>query len=335
LKTQVSYHRHHVIDFQFNSMHNPVVDVHQLAKTYAKRGQPAIHALNGISFQVGKGEIFGLLGPNGAGKSTTIKILTTLLPPTSGTALIHGFDVTTQGIEVRKTICAVIQDNAVEQYLTVRNNFLTFGRFHGLGAKEIGLRMGRVCELFDLQEHMQERGIDLSGGMKRRVQVAKVFLVDKPLVFLDEATTGMDAFNKRTTMTAIREEVRKGRTILLTTHMLDEAEALCSSIAIVNHGNIIASGSVDEVKSMSLHLYYLSLQCCPPKSLSQKWFLPWNPVSVQQEGESWVVGLRNELEALEVLKAAQLHTTIEHFEISSADLEDAFIELIDRKEIAP
>jgi ABC-2 type transport system ATP-binding protein len=294
-----------------------------------------VNALNGISFGVEKGQIFGLLGPNGAGKTTTIKILTTLLQPTSGTARVHGFDVTTQGTEVRKTICAVVQENAIEMHLSVRNNFRTFGKFHGLSMKEIDFRTDQVCELFGLHKYLREQGMDLSGGIKRRVQVAKMFLVEKPIVFLDEATTGMDAFNKRTTIEAIREESHKGRTILLTTHMLDEAEELCDSIVIIHHGNIIARGSVDEVKSMSIRLYYLTITSNQSSNINAEWLRQWNPVFIERLRSTWTIGLRNEIEALNILNASMQIAPIEHYEVFSASLEDAFIELIDKKEETP
>ncbi len=230
----------------------PAIEVENLVKIYAKRNRHPIRAVDGLTLAVERGQIFGLLGPNGAGKTTTIKVLTTLLAPTAGTARVLGYDVTSNPLDVRKQICVVVQENAIELHLSVRNNFRVFGRFHGPSWAEIDKRTDRVIELFDLRSHINEKGLDLSGGLKRRVQVAKTFLIDKPIVFLDEATTGMDTFNKRTTVQAIREESRKGRTIVLTTHILDEAEALCDSVAIMNRGTLVAHGSVESVKAVGL-----------------------------------------------------------------------------------
>ncbi len=312
-------------------MTNPIAAVHNLTKTFTKRRHAPVHALKGISFSVEKGQIFGLLGPNGAGKSTTIKILTTLLPPSSGSASVCGYDVATHGHEVRKHICAVMQENAIEMYLSVRNNFRTFGKFHGLSAADIIRRTDHICELFGLREYLNETGMDLSGGVKRRVQVAKMFLVDKPVVFLDEATTGMDAFNKRTTLKAIREESHKGRTILLTTHLLDEAETLCDSVVILNHGAILAQGNVEDVKSMGLQLYTVTLTCeSDPLSLAG-WIKGWDPVSVEQEQNTFTIAVQTEIRALELVNAARKAHTLRQFEISRASLEDAFIELVDKK----
>jgi ABC-2 type transport system ATP-binding protein len=312
-------------------MTNTIAIVENLTKTFTKRKHAPVQALKGISFRVEKGQIFGLLGPNGAGKSTTIKILTTLLPPSSGSASVCGYDVATHGHEVRKHICAVVQENAIEMYLSVRNNFRTFGKFHGLSASEIDRQIDRISELFNLREYLGETGMDLSGGAKRRVQVAKMFLVHKPVVFLDEATTGMDAFNKRTTLRAIREESHKGRTILLTTHLLDEAEALCDSIVILNHGLILAQGDVEEVKSMGLQLYTVTLTCESDPSRFGQWIRQWKSVSIEQDRNTFTIAVQTEIQAIDLINAARSEHTLRQFEISRASLEDAFIELIDKR----
>jgi len=308
-----------------------IIEVQNLTKLFTQRGRPGITALNHISFSVRKGEIFGLLGPNGAGKSTAIKILTTLQLPTSGTARVRGFDVASQPRDVRRQICAVIQENAIEVYLSVKNNFQTFGRFHGLRPAEIDRRSAHVVELFGLKEYWNERGIDLSGGIKRRVQVAKMFLVDRPVIFLDEATTGMDTFNKRATLDAIREESHKGRTILLTTHLLEEAEELCDSIVIIHRGTLLARGSVEEIKSMGLQLYSVSLTTPPESLIDRRWFDRWNPVTVEQSRSGFLVSIRSAAQALDLIQAARAADSLAQFEISRASLEDVFMELIDRK----
>ena len=310
---------------------SPAIQVVNLVKTYEKRGVPPVHAVQGISFDVRRGEIFGLLGPNGAGKTTTLKILTTLLTPTSGTAKILGYDVTTQPLEVRRNICVVVQENAIELYLSVRNNFRTFGRFHGLTDKEIESRMGRLVELFGLSEHLRVKGMDLSGGLKRRVQVAKMFLVDKPVVFLDEATTGMDTFNKRATIAAIREEAQRGRTVVLTTHVLEEAEDLCDSLAIVHHGRMIAGGSTDRVKAMGLRLLYVWLDFEKPAKAFIRGLRKYNPKKMESKNTSIELTLQDEKAALKIVTEAQRTGKLRNFEITNATLEDVFVELIDKK----
>ena len=314
-------------------MNSPAISVKNLVKEFPHHnGERHFRAVDDISFDVERGQIFGLLGPNGAGKSTTIKILTTLIQPTSGVMTVNGFNVVTQSNEVRNSICVVIQENAVDTYLTVKNNFLTFGKFHGLTKKETELRMGRLIELFGLQEALNQRAMDLSGGMKRRLQVAKMFLVEKPVVFLDEATTGMDTFNKRTTISAIKEESKRGRTIVLTTHMLDEAEELCDSIAIINHGTVVANGVTSEVKKMGLEMFFLSLKI---KKLTKKLLgeiAKFRPMKMDMNGEGIELTLRDHHSALKILSMLQLRGLLLNFEMSSASLEDVFVALLDKQQ---
>jgi len=318
----------------FSLMSGAAIEVHDLVKTYQKRHHKPVKAVRGLSFTVRRGEIFGLLGPNGAGKTTTIKILTTLLAPTSGSARVFGQDVVADPLGVRKNICVVIQENAIELYLSVCNNLRTFGRFHGLTGRQIDGQIDRVSDLFGLREYLNEKGMDLSGGLKRRVQVAKTFMVEKPIVFLDEATTGMDAFNKRRTIDAIKEESRKGRTIVLTTHVLDEAEELCDSVAIMNHGRIIARGSVEDVKSMSLRLLYLTLSLAAVSDDLLRAIHIRNPIAVDIKDTTIEVTVREATEALDVLAAVRQTGLLRHFEITSASLEDVFLQLVDTKESA-
>lgn len=309
----------------------PAIEVNNLVKIYTRKNQAPVRAVDGLSFSVQRGEIFGLLGPNGAGKTTTIKILTTLLSPTEGTATVYGHNVTRDPLSVRKQICVVVQENALELHLSVRNNLRVFGRFHGLSAKETLTRMERVCELFSLTEYLNVKGMDLSGGLKRRVQVAKTFLIDKPLVFLDEATTGMDSLNKRATIQAIKEETRKGRTIVLTTHILDEAEILCDRVAILNHGKLITLGSILEVKGAGLRLLSLSLTVREATTALLETIRSYQPVSVEIRNSTIEVIMREEEETLRLLAAARKHEGFLHFEITSASLEDVFLQLIDHK----
>ncbi len=308
------------------------IDVRRLVKEFSQRGLPPLRAVDEVSFQVRVGEIFGLLGPNGAGKSTTMKLLTTLLTPTSGEASILGHDVVRNPLEVRRSIVAVLQENAVEIFLSVKDNFRTFGRFHGLSWAEIETRSERVIELFGLADVRNQKPIDLSGGMKRRVQVAKVFMVDKPVIFLDEATTGMDTINKRATINAIREEARRGRTIILTTHVLEEAEELCGRLVIIHRGKVIASGSPAEVTSLSLKLFRLSLTV---ETLSEEILAAISaesPLELTSRDQTAEVTLRDERSALRILASVEKISPVLHFEMSGSTLEDAFLHLVDQVE---
>ena len=210
-------------------MSNFALEVDNLTKVYERHGQSPVRAVDGISFSVPRGEIFGLLGPNGAGKTTLLKVLATLLRPSGGAARIEGFDVVARPLEVRQQISMVLQETAGELFLNVRDNLLTFARFHGLHAVEARRRADIVMERFQISSYADQKVQDLSGGSRRRVQVSKVFMVETPVVFLDEFSTGMDPILKRAVMGYLREESAKGRTIVLTTQILNEAEELATT----------------------------------------------------------------------------------------------------------
>lgn len=227
------------------------IRVEALRKVFQRRGSSPVVALDGLSFSVPRGHIFGLLGPNGAGKTTTLRILTTLIRATGGTAEVAGIDVSRDPLAVRRRIVVVTQESAAEIFLSVRDNLLTFARFHGLKGPDLRTRVDAVMEKFGLTPEASRKAMDLSGGFRRRIQVAKAMLVDTPVVFLDEFSTGMDPILKRAVMDLFRAEARRGRTIVLTTQILSEAEALCDDILIINHGREIARGDVATIKALS------------------------------------------------------------------------------------
>ena len=225
--------------------------VRDLRKSFRRAGKEPVDALQGLTFSVPAGHIFGLLGPNGAGKTTTLRILTTLIRATSGHAEVAGVDVARDPLGVRRRIVVVVQESAAEIFLTVRDNLLTFGRFHGLRGSDLRRRTDEAMEQFGLTQDASRKAMDLSGGFRRRIQVAKALMVDTPVVFLDEFSTGMDPILKRSVMELLRGQARKGRTIVLTTQILQEAESLCDDILIINNGREIARGDVAAIKALS------------------------------------------------------------------------------------
>jgi ABC-2 type transport system ATP-binding protein len=227
------------------------IRVHGLRKVFHRRGAAPVVALDGLSFSVPQGHIFGLLGPNGAGKTTTLRILTTLIRSTAGAAEVAGIDVSRDPLAVRRRIVVVTQESAAEIFLSVRDNLLTFARFHGLKGPALRARVDAAMDTFGLTPEASRKAMDLSGGFRRRIQVAKALLVDTPVVFLDEFSTGMDPILKRSVMALLRKEAGRGRTIVLTTQILSEAEALCDDILIINHGREIARGDVATIKALS------------------------------------------------------------------------------------
>src|ERR1700686_1314925 len=223
-------------------MSESALEVENLVKVYASRGKAPIRAVDGMSFRVPRGIIFGLLGPNGAGKSTLLRMLSPLTPPTEGSAKIFGYDVVKKPIEVRKRISSVIQATAVELFLSVKDNLLTYARFQGLDKATAARRADALIEEFQLGPEVDRKVQDLSGGFRRRVQGAKIFMVDTPVVFLDEFSTGMDPILKRSVMEQLRREAAAGRTMVLTTQILSEVEELCDDILILPRGRQIARG---------------------------------------------------------------------------------------------
>jgi ABC-2 type transport system ATP-binding protein len=311
----------------------PAIEVEHLVKTYSPRGRTPVRALDDLSISVAKGEIFGLLGPNGAGKTTLLRILTTLIRPSSGSVKVFGYDPVTHDLQVRQQICAVLQENAVELYLSVEDNLRTYARFHAIPRSEVEKRIDQVVELFGLHEFRRQRAIDLSGGMKRRVQVAKVFMVDRPLVFLDEATTGMDAINKRATLNALHEQVRLGRTIVLTTHILEEAEELCNRVAVINHGRLIASGDTAVVKTLGSPPTEIraTFERLPDDADAQLAALPIR--SWKRYGSTVEVMIdRATVSPFEVLNTLSRFGPALTLEVNSGSLEDALLHLLERQE---
>jgi ABC-type multidrug transport system ATPase subunit len=184
-------------------------------------------------------------------------------------------------------------------------------------------------ERFGLTEHRNDKALDLSGGLKRRIQVAKAFMVDSPILFLDEPTTGMDAIHKRTTLDAIRSEADRGRTIVLTTHMLEEAEELCDDLVIINHGRIIATGSPASIRALSLNLYYLAIGFRNVGPEIVNLLRGCAPVNLEVKGNEIILTLRNHEEALGILDTARTAGEVVSFNIEGASLEEAFLQLID------
>ena len=304
------------------------LEVEDLTKVYERRGQSPVRAVDGISFSVPRGEIFGLLGPNGAGKTTLLKVLATLLRPSSGAARIEGFDVVARPLEVRRQISMVLQETAAELFLSVRDNLLTFARFHGLPAAEARRRAHIVMEKFQIAAHADQKVQDLSGGSRRRVQVSKVFMVETPVVFLDEFSTGMDPILKRAVMGYLREESAKGRTIVLTTQILNEAEELCDDILIMNRGRQVARGDLNALKLLSAGVYEISLTFDKLPETIEEDVAALKPLRSHVDGNTIEISLKvEEAQVLDIVSALSKKGRVLRVEVSGASLEDIFVEL--------
>ena len=224
-------------------------------------------AVNGIDLTVRSGMIFGVLGPNGAGKTTTIRMLATLLKPDAGTAWIFGFDTVKQPHLVRQLISVTGQYATVDESLTAYENLIVFSRLLGLKRAESRKRAAEMLEQFGLSEAAHRPLKHFSGGMRRRLDLAASFIVEKPLIFLDEPTTGLDPRNRALMWEFIRHSVRKGTTVLLSTQYLDEADQLADRIAVIDRGRVVAEGTPDELKASvgnsSLQLRVQDPECLP------------------------------------------------------------------------
>lgn len=206
-------------------------------------------AVNGIDLDVEAGKIFGFLGPNGAGKSTTIKLLTTLIPPTSGSIEILGINAIKNPLDVRKKIGVVLQQPSYEPNLSVEKSLEKYGMMWDVDKKIRKQRTDELIDVFDLADIRKKKNEDLSIGQRRRVQVAREFMHDMDLLFLDEPTVGLDPSARRKLLDYLKAKAESGLTIFYTTHVLTEAEYLCDEIAVINKGKILAVDTPNQLKA--------------------------------------------------------------------------------------
>ena len=224
---------------------NAIIEAETLTKVYGQK----FKAVNGISFRVEEGEVFGFLGPNGAGKSTTIKMLTTLASITSGEAKVAGFDVKKSPSSVRESIGVVPQELTADDELKGSENLMLSARLHHVPRSEAPKKSKELLQLFDLEDASQRRVRTYSGGMRRRLQMAMGLVHSPKVLFLDEPTLGLDIQTRTRVWDYIRRLNKEhGLTVFMTTHYLEEADGLCDRIAIIDHGEIKVSGSPAELK---------------------------------------------------------------------------------------
>ncbi len=222
-----------------------MISAEDLRHTYDRRH----FALDGVRFTVRRGEVFGLLGRNGAGKSTLIKAMTTLIQPTSGSLRVLGMDPARDGQKIRRRI-GVVQQGESFDFTTVQGNLDVYGVLWGVPRAERTRRRERLLAQFELGDVRKRRAFDLSGGQKRRVQVAREFMHDMEILFLDEPTVGLDVIMRRALLDSIRAEVRRGLTVVFTTHNLEEADYLCDRVAVLDEGRILVQDDLENLKRL-------------------------------------------------------------------------------------
>ncbi|MBM6996674.1 ATP-binding cassette domain-containing protein [Paenibacillus sp. DXFW5] len=223
---------------------NHAIEISGLYKSFGSQT-----VLNGVDLVVPKGTVYALLGPNGAGKTTLIRILSTLTTPDAGTVRVAEYEVTAQTNEVKRSISLTGQFTAVDEVLSGEENLVMMGRLSGLTSKMARLRAAELLEQFDLTDAARKRVKTYSGGMRRRLDLAISLIVNRPVLFLDEPTTGLDTLSRRVLWGSITELARQGHTIFLTTQYLEEADQLADTIAVLKDGRIVATGTAEQLKA--------------------------------------------------------------------------------------
>lgn len=225
-----------------------MIEVRGLTKAYADLQRGQFVALDNLSFTAASGEIYGLLGPNGAGKTTALRILSTVLAPTGGSAIINGFDVVTQPALVRRHIGFISANTAMYDRMTAWEMVEYFGRLHGMDDQLLRERMEQLFERLQMQEIRDLMGAKMSTGMKQKVSIARAIVHDPPVLIFDEATSGLDVLVARALLEAVAELRQQGKCIVFSTHVMREAERLCDRVAIVHHGRLLAEGTLGELR---------------------------------------------------------------------------------------
>ena len=290
-----------------------------LRKVYqSKHSGESVEALKGVSIDVDKGELFTLLGPNGAGKTTFLRIISTQLLPSDGDAQVLGYSVVNEPEEVRKHIAVVPQDVATYNNFTPWEYGYYFARLRGMNSVEAKKKAEEALKAVDLWDLRNRICQTLSGGEKRRAIIASVLSSDADVLMLDEPTSGLDAVARRGVWSALRELIGKGKTILLTTHMMEEAELISDRLAIVNRGSVVACGRLDEIKALVKERFRVVING-EFKGLSSYG-------ETAKLGDRNIVYLKTQDEAIDLLKDS-LKMNL-RAEASPVTLEDVFVKLV-------
>ncbi len=279
-----------------------MIEIRDLTKDY--NGNTVIA---GLDLKVEKGELFGFLGPNGAGKTTTIRILTTLTKPTSGRAFINGFDIVQEPVKAKAEFGIVQQHMSLNKDLSVRENLELHARLHHISQDEREKRIEELLEYVELSEHANKLIDDLSGGLKRRTMIARALIHRPRLLILDEPTVGLDAQTRRKVWDLIRRMNSDGSTVFLTTHYIEEAEALCNRVGIIHHGKLIALGTPLELRQK---LGLVTVETCGNGNSTQYKYFP-----AKKEAAEYVQRLPNR----------------EKIVMRESNLEDVFVEITGQK----
>jgi ABC-2 type transport system ATP-binding protein len=316
------------------------IEARELRRTYKtstgvfRRRTLEVEAVRGVSFEVAEGELFGLLGPNGAGKTTTIKMLITLLIPTGGTARVLGLDVVKDSREVRKRIGYVFGgERGLYERLSALDNLRYFAELYAVPAREQGRRIAELLELVGLAGREKERVEGYSRGMRQRLHIARGLLHDPPVVFLDEPTIGVDPVGARELRATIAGLTDAGKTVLLTTHYMFEADELCDRIAVINRGEIVAEGTPRTLKEIVAERTVVEIEAygISDDAISRLREAPGvTSVSVEERDQSQVLLVQSPkgLELTQSLLGLLDGATIGRVAAREPTLEDAYVALV-------
>ncbi|MEO8448652.1 MAG: ATP-binding cassette domain-containing protein [Gemmatimonadota bacterium] len=302
----------------------PAIDVQAIVKRFGE-----FTAVNGVSFTVADGEIFGLLGPNGAGKSTLIRMLVTLLPPTAGTALVGGFDIRNQQDEVRRLIGVIPQAMTSDLELSVRENLLIYAKLYGVPRERRKRLMDELLAAVELTQWADQQVRKLSGGMRRRVEIARGLVHEPKIFFLDEPTTGLDPVSRVAVWEMLRKiKAERDLTILITTHYMDEADKLCDRIAIVDHGELKALDSPIKLKASipGKNVLEVSVSSVPDGWAERLAALPHVESVTPHDNLFRLASGNGPVTTLALMQAAaDVGITIQSLSVQSTTLDDVFV----------
>lgn len=304
-----------------------IIEVQSITKRFGDK-----IAIDNISFQVNKGEIFGFLGPNGAGKTTTIRMVTTLLTPDSGQIAVDGIDISKNPIRAKMKMGVIPETSNIYTDLTAVQNLVLVGRFYGMSGKQLRQRSDSLLETFGLADRKNDPLTAFSKGMRQRVNIASAIVHEPEILFLDELTSGLDVQSQRLIKDIIKQRSQKGTTVFLTTHNIEEANQLCDRICIINNGKIAAIGTPENLKRTFKQTQSVEIAFSRPvnnemiESITAK-------DRVEKLGDKWKLFTDDPDKLVkQLISFAQQHSlVISSLQICGASLEDAFIKLTEGK----
>lgn len=309
---------------------SPILRANNLVKKFGD-----LTAVDDVSFEIYEGEIFSLLGPNGAGKTTTISMLSTLLTPTSGDAMINGFSINNDNMQVRNYIGIVPQEIALYDDLTAFENLYYWGRLYNLSGRTLELRVAEVLEQIGLTDRAKDRIKIYSGGMKRRVNIAAGLLHKPKLLFMDEPTVGIDPQSRRMILDKVKELNQQGMAILYTTHYMEEAQELSNRVGIIDHGKLIAVGTQEELTKQvgendSIHILTDPMDDLSTIAAKLQRFDGITRVKVDESGLHLITSNAETNLAPIIQEVSQAGARIKSIEIIEPNLETVFLHLTGR-----